>query len=138
MDPIIKKAVYNYLEQNAEGILMSSREKSWSIGSPHFSKEVREPGTLDFIISKVRQEFSQMSNPVEIAADIVYQVIRNHPFWDCNHRTATILALTVLKYFDIRLTVTEEDLEKFIKKVDVIDSFDEVYRWFRGAVDELT
>lgn len=45
-------------------------------------------------------------------------IIKEHPFWDGNHRTAFETAQLILRAFGYEMRIDRKEAEKFIKSID--------------------
>jgi death-on-curing family protein len=83
-----------------------------------FSTGVRDEGSLE----RLEQEILKMAKAGKagsaIAALAIERIIKDHPFWDGNHRTAFELGRFICILFDRRLDVTPNEAIGFMRAID--------------------
>jgi len=55
---------------------------------------------------------------ITMAAKLMTFIIKEHPFWDGNHRTAFETAQLILRAFGYEIKVDRKEAEKFIRSID--------------------
>jgi death-on-curing protein len=61
---------------------------------------------------------SERSDGPSIAAAVIETVVKDHPFWDGNHRTAFELGRLICLLFGYRLNLTVEEAVAFMRLID--------------------
>src|SRR3990170_8832611 len=82
----------------------------------HFG--VREAGSLDYLAVQIREMARQRQSPVDIAAAAMTFLVREHPFWDANHRTAFEMAELIMEAFGQRIAAETAEAERFVRGID--------------------
>ena len=95
--PEIEAGYRSLLRFSAEDMIAIHAEVA-SIGQT-WDPGVRDRGTIDFIVEKVQSEARTRLAPAAIAAKAMVLVVREHPFWDANHRTGFQVADSILRAF---------------------------------------
>ncbi|GGO31405.1 hypothetical protein GCM10010991_17390 [Gemmobacter aquaticus] len=78
---------------------------------------------LDLFISTVERQFVEFGgvqlsrNEFEDIATLLYGIIKNHPFYDANKRTAFLCALLQLHRLGRRITVSEKEFENLMVEI---------------------
>ena len=68
-----------------------------------------------------------------IAAFAVERMVKGHPFWDGNHRTAYELGRLICIFFNYRLDLTIEEAVGFMRRIDEEDlPAAEIAKWFEA------
>lgn len=84
------------------------------------SMGLRDLGRLESAIATQTQNvFGEELYPsvIEKTAAIIRSIIADHPFVDCNKRTAILAGLTLLKTNDIRFVAQAGEIEDFAVKI---------------------
>ena len=79
---------------------------------------IREPGSLFHITEILKKMVKEKEDMIIIVAKIMAFIIKEHPFWDGNHRTAFETAQLILRAFGYEMRISREEAEKFIKSID--------------------
>ena len=83
-----------------------------------YDKGVRDEGSL-FNISSALQEMARAGESVvSIAAFAIERIVKDHHFWDGNHRTAYEMGRFILILSDYRLNVTVSEAVVFMREID--------------------
>lgn len=83
------------------------------------------PASMELLHSALLRQFVALgskpkwSNPFEIAATVMYGLIKDHPFYDANKRTATVSTLWLMLKHRLGPMATQREIEDFV--VDVAD-----------------
>lgn len=74
-----------------------------------------------------------------MAARSIHFVVREHPFWDANHRAAYLLGLAIMACFGKFISATPEEAWEGITAIDREDaSVDEVRKWLEDRLIPLS
>ena len=65
-----------------------------------------------------RNMIKKKEDMVTMAARLMTFIIKEHPFWDGNHRTAFETAQLILRAFGYEIKVDRKEAEEFIKSID--------------------
>ena len=102
---------------------VASLGRTWDIG-------VRDSGTIDFIVERIRSAARAHLPPVKIAAEAKVLIVREHPFWDGNHRTGFQVADSILRAFGRRILAKADDAENSVRSIDARGAqVPEIRRW---------
>ena len=103
-----------------------------------FDRGIRDIATLDMIAGKIQSYAAKESPIVSISAYVIHDIVKNHPFWDGNHRTAFETARLMLIMFGYRLDVTVKEAEEFMRKIDSKNlSQNDIEKWIKENLKEL-
>ncbi len=83
-----------------------------------FSPAVREEGSLVNIADRISRMASERAPMRSIAAFAIEKMVKDHPFWDGNHRTAYELGRLICIFFGNRLDVSVEEAVVFMRNID--------------------
>jgi hypothetical protein len=112
--------------------LIETWRRSFDLGGPHHSKEVREWGTVDHIASIVVRALASGEPSRSVGARVLYLIVNAHPFWDCNHRTGTAFLGAVMTRAGYSLRIPDEEAAAFVRRIDADGlSLEEVEAWVR-------
>jgi death-on-curing family protein len=103
-----------------------------------FDRGVRDQATLEMIAFTI-QSHAQKESPMEsIVSTVIHDMVKNHPFWDGNHRTAFETARLILVMFGYRLSVTPKEAERFMRNIDSENlTQDAIEIWLKDNLKEL-
>ena len=90
---------------------VASLGRTWDIG-------VRDSGTIDYVVERIRSAARARLPPVKIAAEAMVLIVREHPFWDGNHRTDFQVADSILRAFGRRILAKADDAENSVRSID--------------------
>lgn len=85
--------------------------RTWDIGT-------RDPGTIDHVVERIRSAARARLPPSRIAAEAMVLIVREHPFWDGNHRTGFQVADSILRAFGRRIVAGPEEAETVVRSID--------------------
>ena len=103
-----------------------------------YDKGIRDEATLENIVFKIHRHAGKRSSPITIAAEAIHDIIKNHPFWDGNHRTAFEIARLILVIFGSRLDVAPKEAERFMRDIDKKNlPLKEIEKWLRDNIKLL-
>jgi death-on-curing family protein len=95
-----------------------------------FSENVRDAGSLDRIAEKIRKMAQKRKDGSFIVARSMELLVKDHPFWDGNHRTAFELGRLLCLLFGYRLNATVEEAVTFMRMIDDHDiPEEEIQKW---------
>jgi death-on-curing protein len=100
------------------------------------------PRSIDLLHSAVSRQVvayggvRKWENAFEVSATLFYGLIKDHPFYDANKRTAFLCLLYHLEKQSLCPTISKEDMENFA--VDVADDKLSKYRRFKDMVKKNT
>jgi len=83
-----------------------------------FSSGVRDEGSLERLEQELFKAAKEGKNVSAIAALAIERIVKDHPFWDGNHRTAFELARFICILFGRRLDVTAPEAIGFMRSID--------------------
>lgn len=86
--------------------------ETWSFG-------VRDFGSIDHLADRISRLAAARSSPSRIAAIALHFLVREHPFWDANHRTGFELAQLILRAFGLRIGASRKEIEDFVRSIDI-------------------
>ena len=99
---------------------------------------IRDEATLERIAWKIQSYVKKRIRVESIVAHLIHDIVKEHPFWDGNHRTAFEISRLVLVMFNYRFTVTPRDAETFMRNVDIKDlSHKDFEKWLMQNVRKL-
>jgi len=105
--------------------------RTWDVG-------IRDPGSLDFLVERIREMARGRSDPGEIAARAMGFIVRSHPFWDGNHRTAFEVAQLILDALGLEIVAEPKEVELFVRGIDTRGLSDTALRqWIGSRVRKL-
>ncbi len=84
---------------------------TWDLG-------VREVGSLYHLVDTLHAMARSREAPEAIAAECLLALVRQHPFWDANHRTAFDAAQVILSMFEREVSAPAADVERFVRSLD--------------------
>ena len=114
--------------------LVETWQKTFDIGGEHHLKTVREEGTVDHVAFIVDDAVLTGALSPRTAAEVLHVIVREHPFWDCNHRTGTAYLLALMGRLGQRLRVPDAEVAEFVRRIDAEGlSRDAVEAWVVGA-----
>ena len=72
---------------------------------------------------------------VSIAAFVIERIVKDHPFWDGNHRTAYEMGRFILILSEYRLSVSVDEAVTFMRKIDSGNlSRKEIEKWLEARL----
>ncbi len=83
-----------------------------------WSFEIRDLGSIDYLADRISRLAADRASPRRIAAFALHFLVREHPFWDANHRSGFESAQLVLRAFGLRIEVPREEAEAFVRSID--------------------
>jgi len=105
--------------------------RTWDIG-------IRDPGSLDFLVESIREMARERRDPREIAAWAMGFIVRSHPFWDGNHRTAFEVAQLILDTLGLEIVAEPKEVEWYVRGIDARGLSDAALRrWIGKRVRRL-
>ena len=105
--------------------------RTWDVG-------IRDPGALDFLVERIRDMARERREPPEIAAWAMGFIVRSHPFWDANHRTAFEVGQVILDIFGLEIVAEREEVEQVVRGIDARGLTDAALRrWIRKRMRKL-
>lgn len=114
--PEIEAGYRNLLRFSAEDVIAIHAEVA-SIGQT-WDPGVRDRGTIDFIVERVQSVARARLTPAAIAAEAMVLIVREHPFWDANHRTGFQVADSILRAFGRRIVASRQEAERIVRGID--------------------
>lgn len=84
-----------------------------------WSKEIRDHATLDYLVYRLNEMGDRKANFIDITSFAVEYIIKNHPFWDGNHRTAYMLGYSILSFFGYTIKPIPSEIKTFYKSIDM-------------------
>lgn len=97
------------------------------------------PKDINLLHSALARQFTQFggkakwSDRIDVCATLVFGLVKNHPFYDANKRTAFLVSLLHLQKIGRVPTVEHKDYEDFI--VDIAESNMSKYHWYENILD---
>jgi prophage maintenance system killer protein len=76
---------------------------------------VVNPGNLDYLTSTI----SKITDPIEAASSLLFEIITLRPFLDGNKRTAVVAAESYPKLFRIDADISYDAFEKLVYKIAI-------------------
>jgi len=128
---------YRWLRQVTAKDIVAVHDEVSRVGNTwHFG--IRETGSLDHLAGRIREMASQRRPPLEIAAFAMVFLVREHPFWDANHRTAFEVAELIVEAFGQRIAAGRDEAEAFVRGIDARGLGREaILEWLRSRVTRL-
>ena len=83
-----------------------------------FSSGVRDEGSLERLEREIRRMAKAGKEVSTIVAIAMERIVKDHPFWDGNHRTAFELGRFICVLFGQRLDVTVDEAIGFMRAID--------------------
>jgi len=108
---------YEYLKHVTEETFIRIYNEAIKIGGAWDSR-IREPGSLFHITEILKKMVEKKEDMTIIVAKLMAFIIKEHPFWDGNHRTAFETAQLILRAFGYEMIIGRGEAERFIKSVD--------------------
>ena len=103
-----------------------------------WSFEIRERGSIEYLADRIRRMAKAKRAPKAIAALAMHFVVREHPFWDANHRTGFELAQIVLRAFGLVIESSPKETEEFVRSIDRDErSLRSVENWVKTKMRRL-
>jgi death-on-curing family protein len=100
-----------------------------------FSTGVRDAGSLVQIATEIERLIDHQKEMDLLMAVAMERVIKYHPFWDGNHRTAFELGRFICVLFGYRIDVTVDEAVTFMRKIDDKDlSTKQIRQWIKKRV----
>jgi death-on-curing family protein len=91
---------------------------------------VRNEGSLDRIADEIHKMAKGHKDSSLIVARAMELLVKDHPFWDGNHRTAFELGRLICLLFSYRLDVTVEEAVAFMRNIDHQDMpVEKIQKW---------
>jgi death-on-curing family protein len=95
-----------------------------------FSTGVKNEGSLDRVADEIHKMAKGRKDSSLIVARAMELLVKDHPFWDGNHRTAFELGRLICLFFDYRLDVTVEEAVAFMRNIDYQDMpLEKIQKW---------
>ena len=105
--------------------------RTWDVG-------VRDPGSLDFLVERIRDMAREGHEPAKIAAWAMGFIVRSHPFGDGNHRTAFDVGQVILDTLGLEIVAERDEVERFVRGIDARGLTDAALsRWIRKRAKKL-
>ncbi|OMH39950.1 hypothetical protein BLW93_07875 [Desulfurobacterium indicum] len=80
-------------------------------------------------------DFEPYSNDLEKISKILELIIKNHPFFDGNKRTAYLLTRILLRYIGFDIEATEDEKFNFLIKIAKNEiTFSEIKNWIEKHI----
>ena len=76
---------------------------------------------MDLVASIIERADLSSDLSVTTVATVVHLIVREHPFWDCNHRTADAYLLALMARLGKRPAVSDVEIARFLRRVDSDD-----------------
>ena len=108
---------YEYLKHITEETFIKIHNEAIKIGGA-WDSGIREPGSLFHITEILKEMVREKEDIVVIVARLMAFIIKEHPFWDGNHRTAFETAQLILRAFGHEMRIDREEAERFIRSID--------------------
>ncbi len=103
-----------------------------------WSFEVRDFGSIDYLADRISRLAEARYTPTMIASFALHFLVREHPFWDANHRSGFELAQLILRAFGLRIRASTEDVEAFVRSIDTGQrSLKDVEKWVKKWIRRL-
>lgn len=100
-----------------------------------FSPGVRDEGSLERLEREILTMAKRKEDVSSIVAIAIERVIKDHPFWDGNHRTAFELGRFICVLFGKRLDVTADEAIGFMRTVDGSDlPASQLRKWIKERI----
>ncbi|HEX9340771.1 MAG TPA: hypothetical protein VF992_06330, partial [Thermoplasmata archaeon] len=80
--------------------------------------EIRDFGSIDYLADRISRLAEARHPPTMIASLALHLLVREHPFWDANHRGGFELAPLILRAFGLRIGASREEVEAFVRSID--------------------
>jgi death-on-curing family protein len=100
-----------------------------------FSTGIRDHGSLERLertIQTMARENAEVSAIVALAME---RLVKDHPFWDGNHRTAFELGRFICVLFDKRLDVSAREAIGFMRTIDGSDlPTSQIRKWLEERI----
>jgi len=108
--------------------------RAFDVGGPHWSRTIRDEGTLDHVAARIAEEIRVNTRPSLVAGRALYRIVAFHPFGDCNHRTGWAVCNLLMLQAGGRLVASTDAVVRFVKSIDQFGrSEDDVVTWVREA-----
>lgn len=117
MDKINEEAGYEKIKHIGVDELIETHDEAIKFGET-WHTGIRDRGSIYHMSRILRNMVNLRRDKVSIAAKLVTFIIKEHPFWDGNHRSAFETAQKILRSFNCEMVVTKNEAERFIKSID--------------------
>ncbi len=108
---------YRKLRAFRPGDIITIHDEAAKIGET-WSFGVRDLGSIHYLANRIIALGEARRSPSVIAAVTLHFVVREHPFWDANHRSGFELAQLILRAFGLRIEAPREEVERFVRSID--------------------
>jgi len=117
-------------EFEKDDLLAIHRESSRAGGA--WSVDVRDEGSLDFMLWRFRYMVGREDDMFSIAAFVMHFIVAKHVFWDVSHRTGFEVARVILRAFDLNVDAIHDEVVEFVKSIDSKNlSVKDVENWLK-------
>jgi death-on-curing family protein len=86
-----------------------------------FNTGIRDEGTTDilhYIVDNLHKMTDKQKDLVTLSSYLIERIVKDHPFWDGNHRTAFEVCRFVLFLFGYELDIKTNEAVKFMREID--------------------
>lgn len=113
-----KTGGYEYLKEIAtEETFIEIHREAIKVGGA-WHEGIRDEGSIYYMAEMFRKMIERKEDMITMAAKLMTFIIKEHPFWDGNHRTAFETAQLILRAFGYEIKVDRKEAEKFIRSID--------------------
>ena len=129
---------YEYLNEIvSEETFIQIHKEAIKIGGA-WHEGIREYGSIYYLTEMLRAMIKKKEDMITMAAKLMTFIIKEHPFWDGNHRTAFETAQLILRAFGYEMKIDRKEAERFIRSIDK-PSIDEkiVKKWIEDKIQPI-
>jgi len=99
---------------------------------------IRDEGSLFYLVELLNRMIERKEDMITMAARIMAFIIKEHPFWDGNHRTAFEMAQLILRAFGYEIKVDREEAKTFIRSIDRPDIKEKtIKKWMKKKIQPI-
>ena len=129
--------VYEQLKHIDENKIKEIHDEAIKIGGA-WNNGIRDEGSLFYLVELLKRMIKRKEDMISIAAKVMAFIIKEHPFWDGNHRTAFELAQLILNAFGYEMKVDREEAQTFIRSIDRPDIKEEtIKKWIKKKIQPI-
>ena len=137
MDKDKIEKIYEQLTHIDENKIKEIHDEAIKIGGA-WSEGIRDKGSLFYLTEMLKTMIQKRKDMITMAAKVMAFIIKEHPFWDGNHRTAFELAQLILRAFGYEMKIDKKEAQAFIKSIDKPDIKESIIRkWIEKNIQPI-
>jgi hypothetical protein len=103
---------------DTRALILQASELVLLQGGPRECQATRDEGAISWIADGIDGALREGLSVEEIAGVALFRTVTGHPFMDCNHRSGSALALSILAAEGVVPTVSDDEIAAFSKSID--------------------